>query len=66
MNIGENIKLARKKAKVTQVEMAEKLGVYQKDISRWENGEYTPSLETFAEICKILNASADDLLELNK
>lgn len=66
MNIGENIKLARKKAKITQVEMAEKLGVYQKDISRWENGEYTPSLETFAEICKILNASADDLLELNK
>lgn len=66
MNIGENIKKARKKAKVTQVEMAEKLGVYQKDISRWENGEYTPSLETFAEICRILNASADELLELNK
>ena len=35
MNLGENIKKARKAAGVTQKELAERLQVYQKDISRW-------------------------------
>ena len=39
MNLGENIKKARKAAGVTQKELAERLQVYQKDISRWENNE---------------------------
>ena len=34
MNLGENIKKARKAAGVTQKELAERLQVYQKDISR--------------------------------
>ncbi len=66
MNIGENIRTARKKAGVSQKELAEHLGVYQKDVSRWENGERTPSTEVFARICKTLNASADEILELKK
>ncbi len=66
MNINENIKNARKAAGITQKELAEVLGVYQKDISRWENGERTPSIETFANICKALKTSADTLLELEK
>ena len=64
MNIGENLKAARKAAGISQVELAERLEVYQKDISRWENGERTPSLECFARICKVLNVSADTILEL--
>lgn len=66
MNLGENIKEARKKAGVTQKELAEQIGVYAKDISRWENGERTPSAVAFAKICKALRASADEILELNK
>lgn len=65
MNIGKKLKEARTAAGVAQKELAERLGVYQKDISRWENGERTPSLEVFARICKILNVSADELLEIN-
>lgn len=65
MSIGENIKKARKTAGMSQKELAERLEVYQKDISRWETGERTPSLEVFARICRELGASADDLLELN-
>ncbi len=65
MNVGENIKAARKAAGVTQAELAERLGVYQKDISRWEKGEIQPSLSAFVEICRALNASADAMLELN-
>ena len=68
MNLGENIKTARKAAGVTQKELAERLQVYQKDISRWENNELTPnaikSSLLLAKICRELNASADEILEL--
>lgn len=64
MNLGENIKKARKTAGVTQKELAERLQVYQKDISRWENNELVPSAINLARICRELNASADEILEL--
>ena len=62
--IGENIRKARKAAGVSQKELAGRLQVYQKDISRWENGERTPTMEVFTKICRELNASADEILEL--
>ena len=64
--IGENIRKARKAAGVSQKELAERLQVYQKDISRWENGERTPTMEVFTKICRELNASADEILELRE
>lgn len=64
MTLGDNIKEARKKAGITQKELAEYLQVYQKDISRWENNELTPNALTFAKICKAIHASADEILEL--
>ena len=66
MNIGKKIKEARTAAVIPQKELAERLGVYQKDISRWENGERTPSIEVFARICKALAVSADEILEIKK
>lgn len=62
--IGNNIRKARKAAGVSQKELAERLQVHQKDISRWENGAHTPTLEMFIKICRELNASADEILEL--
>ncbi len=64
MNLGENLKKARNDAGLTQKQLAEALDVYQKDISRWEKNELTPNTLTFAKICKVLNASADEILEL--
>ena len=64
MNLGENIKQARKAAGMTQTQLADILGVYAKDISRWENNVLTPNTLTFAKICKAIGASADELLEL--
>ena len=65
MNLGQNIKKARKAAGVTQKELAERLEVYQKDISRWENNELIPSAINLATICRELHASADAILELD-
>ena len=62
--IGENIRKARKAAGVSQKELAERLQVYQKDISRWDNGDRTPTLEVFAKIFRELNVSADEMLGL--
>lgn len=64
MNIHENIRKARKSAGVTQTELAAKVGVHQKDISRWESGDRTPSVEALAAICIALKVSADTLLEI--
>lgn len=66
MNLGENIRKARKEADVTQKELAERLQVYQKDISRWENNELIPSAINLAKICRELNASADKILGLKE
>ena len=65
MNLGKNLKEARMTAGVTQKQLAERLQVYQKDISRWENNELTPNAITLGRICRELNASADAILELN-
>lgn len=66
MNLGENLKKARQSVGITQKELAERLEVYQKDISRWENNELTPNVLTLAKICKALSASADEILEILK
>lgn len=66
MNLGANLKEARTRAGLKQREVAEALGVRQKDISNWENNAQTPSTLTFKRMCEVLNASADEILELNK
>lgn len=66
MDIGQNMRKARKAAGISQKDLAERLQVYQKDISRWENGERTPSVEAFTRYCREINASADEILELRK
>lgn len=66
MNLGENIKKARKASGITQKQLADKIGAYQKDVSRWEKGEHTPNIEAIADICNALNVSADILLGIEK
>ena len=66
MSMGGNIRAARRAAGVTQVELAAKLGVNQKDVSRWEQGKQIPSTETLTKLCKFLDVSADNILGLKK
>ena len=55
MYIAKKIRLARKKANLTQEELAEKIGITAKQISRIELAAYSPSLSTFLKIVHILN-----------
>lgn len=66
MDFGANLKKARERAGITQVQLAERLNVQQMVISRWENGNRTPSAVTFGMICRAMGASADEILELDK
>lgn len=65
MDVAERLRDARVAAGLTQGVLAEKIGVRQKDISRWEKKERTPSLEMFIKLCKELDVSADKILGLN-
>lgn len=59
--MGEKLRAARKAAGLTQVELAEKVGCKQKDISRWENGR-PMTAETLKKIANALGCSMDDLV----
>lgn len=58
MNMGQRIKLARKKAGLTQVQLAEQAGCKQADVYRIESGEVSHS-KYLASILKILHLSED-------
>ena len=56
------IKKQRKKLKLTQEELAEKIGVTQKDISRWENYMHKPSQENLQKLAEALDCTVDDII----
>lgn len=60
--IGKFILECRKNKKLTQSELAEKLGVTDKSISNWENGRNMPDLSLFKPLCDILEISINDLI----
>ena len=64
--IGEFILKCRKDKKLTQTELAEKLGVTDKSISNWENGRNMPDLSLFKPLCQILDISINDLISGEK
>jgi transcriptional regulator with XRE-family HTH domain len=53
---------ARKKLNLTQRDMAEKLNVSDKTISKWETGVNFPDLKMLNQISKVLGISVSDLL----
>ena len=64
--IGKFIAECRKDKKLTQSELAEKLGVTDKSISNWENGRNMPDLSLFKSLCESLDISINDLISGEK
>lgn len=58
--IAKVIKNARRNAKLTQAELAEKIGISEKHLSKIETGKNYPALDTFFRIINILNLSLGD------
>jgi len=53
----ENLIALRKQVKLTQVELAKKINYSDKAISRWENGEVLPDIETLELLSKIYDVN---------
>lgn len=60
--IGAFIAMNRKKKGMTQEQLGEKLGVTNKTISRWENGNYMPDLSMLEPLSRELGISLNELL----
>lgn len=60
--IGNFISKCRKAKKMTQVELAEKLGVTDKSVSKWENAKCMPDLSLFPQLCDVLGITINDLM----
>lgn len=60
--IGKFIAECRKDNKLTQEQLAEKLGVTSKSISRWENGKTMPDLSLMRPLCDILDITMNELI----
>lgn len=66
MKLSDNLKEARKKAKITQVNLAKMCNVSQGTIANWESGTRTPDPETIAKLADILSVSTDFLIGVDK
>ena len=61
LEFGERLKQLRKAKHLTQQELADRLGVSNKSVSRWESGSY-PDIAMLGKLAKELGVTVDDLL----
>lgn len=64
--IGQFIAENRKKQKMTQAELATKLGVSDRSVSKWETGRCMPDLSLFEPLCAQLDITINELLSGEK
>ena len=62
LKIGQFIAEQRKKNGLTQMQLAEKLNITDRAVSKWETGKSLPDSSIMLELCQILNISVNDLL----
>lgn len=60
--IGRFIAERRKEAKLTQMQLAEKLNITDRAVSKWETGKAMPDTSIMLDLCSILKISVNDLL----
>ena len=60
--VAKNLANLRKNKKITQTELAEKFGYSDKAISKWENGDTLPDIQTLYQLCEFYNVTLDFLV----
>ena len=61
--VGRKIRQLRRQRKLTQVELAERIGIHQSDLSRMEQGEYKVGLDTLLKVLQTFDLSIGDFFE---
>lgn len=62
--LNERIRELRIASGISQVELAEKLGVSKQSVSNWENDNIQPSIDMLIKLSKVFNVTTDYLLGL--
>ena len=60
--IGQFLKEQRKEKNMTQEELGEKVGVTNKTISKWENGNYMPPIDVLMLLTEIYGVTINEIL----
>ena len=63
---GQYIARKRKEKNMTQAQLAEKLGVSNKAVSKWESGASDPSTTNLMALAKLFGTTAEELLKETK
>ena len=63
IKIGKFIAESRKDVNLTQMQLAEKLGITDRAVSKWERGIAMPDSSIMLELCEILKISVNELLK---
>ena len=62
IKIGRFIAECRKRRQLTQMQLAEKLNITDRAVSKWERGKAMPDASIMLELCRILHITVNDLL----
>lgn len=62
MKFGDNLRKLRKTKKMSQEELAEKVGVSRQSVSKWETSEAYPEMNNILELCKIFHCRINELV----
>ena len=62
IKIGKFIAECRRKQGLTQMQLAEKLGITDRAVSKWENGRSMPDSSIMLDLCMVLKITVTDLL----
>ena len=65
-SIGETIASLRKEKGMTQNELAERMNVTDKAVSKWERDLSCPDINTISKLADVLNVSVEELLKAKK
>lgn len=63
--ISDNLLSLRKLNRMTQEDVAEKIGVSRQAIAKWENGETMPDIQKCSQLAELFGVSLDDLVHLS-
>ncbi|MBQ8683021.1 MAG: helix-turn-helix transcriptional regulator [Clostridia bacterium] len=66
VKIGKFIAACRKQANLTQMQLAEKLNITDRAVSKWETGKSLPDSSVMLDLCQVLGITVNDLLSGEK
>lgn len=61
--VGRKIRQLRRQRKLTQTELADRIGIHQSDLSRMEQGEYRVGLDTLLKVLKTFSMGIGEFFE---